>query len=377
MTLMPNADQQFFAETTQKFIADRCPSPVLREWAERRLGYDGDWWVQGAELGWTSPLIPEELGGGSISGAGLIDLTLIADSFGRHAAPGPLGPVNTVVDAIARDGTTEQREQWLDALVRGASTAAWCYSGCTPAGSRSDVALTAQQHGDGFVLDGVVPSVMGATGSDVLLVPVRTASGLAHLLVPTITPGVALEPLETLDLVQRIARVTFAEARVGAEARLGEVPADHGIERALLVALVLQVAESVGAMGRMFDMTLEWTFDRHSFGRPLASYQAIKHRFADMRTWLEASRATAEHAARAVQDDAENAAELVSIAKAYVADRAPELAHECIQFHGGIGVTMEHDLHLYARRVIQNAALLGTARDHRQLVAQRLEEEQL
>ncbi|MEV0478975.1 acyl-CoA dehydrogenase family protein [Streptomyces prunicolor] len=141
------------------------------------------------------------------------------------------------------------------------------------------------------------------------------------------------------------------------------------VERQLQVAIVLQSAETCGALERVFEFTTQWAFDRYSFGRPLASYQALKHRFADMKTWIEACHATTGAAARAVQDGAEDAAELVSVAKSYVGSRSTQILQDCVQMHGGIGVTWEHDLHLYLRRATVNRALYGTPEDHRLRIA--------
>jgi len=144
------------------------------------------------------------------------------------------------------------------------------------------------------------------------------------------------------------------------------------VERQLQLAWVLLAAEAVGAMQAGFDMTIAWAFDRYSFGRPLASYQALKHRFADMKSWLEASHAIAGEAAAAVQagvTGTASAGELASAAKAYTGQYGTELMHECVQMHGGIGLTREHDLHLFLRRVTLNRVLYGTPAEHRQRVA--------
>jgi alkylation response protein AidB-like acyl-CoA dehydrogenase len=117
-------------------------------------------------------------------------------------------------------------------------------------------------------------------------------------------------------------------------------------------------------------MTLEWAFDRYSFGRPLASYQALKHRFAHMATWLQASHAISDEAARAVADGRPDAGELVSAAKAYIGDYGAELLQDCVQLHGGIGVTFEHDLHLFLRRLTLTRGLFGTPDAHRRRLAQ-------
>ena len=141
------------------------------------------------------------------------------------------------------------------------------------------------------------------------------------------------------------------------------------VARQAQVAAVLLAAESVGAMEAAFAMTVQWAFDRYSFGRPLASYQALKHRFADMKSWLEASHAISDAAAAAVSANAADAAELVSAAKAYIGEYGVELAQDCVQLHGGIGVTAEHDLHFFLRRITLDRTLYGTPGDHRQRLA--------
>ena len=147
------------------------------------------------------------------------------------------------------------------------------------------------------------------------------------------------------------------------------VAADDDVEWATLLGLTIAAAESVGAMQAAFDMTVEWAFDRYSFGRPLASYQALKHRFADMKSWLDASHAIADAAAVAVATDDPQAADLVLAAAAYIGQYGPELAHDCVQIHGGIGVTFEHDLHLYLRRIVVNRAAFASPAEHRRRLA--------
>ena len=139
--------------------------------------------------------------------------------------------------------------------------------------------------------------------------------------------------------------------------------------RARRTALVISCAESVGALQAVFDLTVAWAFDRYAFGRPLASYQELKHRFADMKTWLEASHAIADRAAGAVARSSPDGDELLCAAKAYIGQYGSELVQDCIQIHGGIGVTYEHDLHLYARRAAANRSGFGTPAEHRARLA--------
>jgi len=134
-------------------------------------------------------------------------------------------------------------------------------------------------------------------------------------------------------------------------------------------ALALQCAETAGILDRVLAFTVEYAFDRSSFGRPLASYQALKHRFADMMTWLEASHAASDAACRAVAEGSEYADELSSAAKGYISQYGAELLQDCVQMHGGIGITFEHDLHIYLRRLTVNRSLAGSASLHHQRIA--------
>ncbi len=156
-----------------------------------------------------------------------------------------------------------------------------------------------------------------------------------------------------VDLTRRFASVRFDGVEVPTSAAIGEIGgADAEVDRQLAVAVCLELAEMTGAMDKALAMTIEWAFDRYSFGRPLASYQELKHRFADMKLWLEASQAVADATVRAIEDDAPNTWDLLSAGKAYVGHYGVELVQDCVQLHGGIGVTFDHDLHLYLRRVV-------------------------
>jgi alkylation response protein AidB-like acyl-CoA dehydrogenase len=208
--------------------------------------------------------------------------------------------------------------------------------------------------------------------ADQLLVTATTDAGPTQFLLAPDTPGVTVTPLRSVDLVRRYARVQFDGARLPAGALVGEPgAASADVEHQLQLAGVMQSAEMVGAAQVAFDLTLDWAFSRYSFGRPLASYQEIKHRFADMKMWLEASHALADVAARHDGQD-EAAARAISTAKAYAGDYLAELVQDCVQLHGGIGVTYEHDLHLYLRRITVDRLTYGTPSEHlRRLGAQR------
>ncbi|HTU74720.1 MAG TPA: acyl-CoA dehydrogenase family protein [Trebonia sp.] len=355
-------DQEFFRDTTAKFLEDQVPARLLQQMAGTiPADWEAGYWRRGAELGWTSLLVSEEAGGGSVSGQGLADLCVIAHEFGRHAAPGPLLPANVVAAALSDTGA---HRAVLEELLAGTAAAAWTSS-----------AVDIRADGSDLVLNGAARPVEAADQARYLLVTGGTDGALTQVLVPADAPGVTVTPLRTADYSRHYSAVGFSDVRVAAESVVGTPGrAAEQAERQLQLALVIAAAETVGAMQAGFDMTLAWAFDRYSFGRPLASYQALKHRFADMKTWLEASHAITDAAAAAVGKHSERSAELASAAKAYVGQYGPELMQDCVQMHGGIGLTREHDLHLYLRRVTTNAMLYGTPADHRLRIADLVEQ---
>jgi len=366
-------DQQLFWETARKFLDAECPPATVRALADEPAGFDRAWWTRAAALGWTSFFVPEELGGGTVSGRPVLDLVIVAEELGRHVGPGPLLPVNVVAGAVAAYGNDEQRAEILPALASGEQIATWAYAEPGGGWRGRDVALRAEPVAGGWTLDGDKAYVEASAEAGWLLVTARAPDGLIQFLVPADVDGVTVTPVDSLDLVRRFGHVRFDQARVPASAVLGD-PADASaaVDQQLQVALAVQCAEMVGAIDRVFEFTVQWAFDRYSFGRPLASYQALKHRFADMKMWLEACHGTATVAARAVDGGRDDAAELVSVAKAYIGDHAPELVQDCVQLHGGIGITWEHDIHLYLRRVTLDRALYGSPAQHRDRVASML-----
>jgi alkylation response protein AidB-like acyl-CoA dehydrogenase len=361
-----------FRETTAKFLEATCPLDEVRRLADAEpAGFDREWWRRGAELGWTSMLVAEEHGGGCISGHPLADLQLVAEEVGRLVSPGPLIPINVVAAAISRVGTPVQLEH-LAGLLSGESVATWCPHGI-PGATAPAGGVRATANGDGFILEGTSAPVEAAAVADLLLVTAQRdgAPGeVVQLLVPADAPGLTATRAESLDLVRRFATISFEGVEVSADMVLGEPgSARDDVERQLEDVVVLQCAEMAGALHRVLDFTIEYAQDRYSFGRPLSSYQALKHRFADMKMWLEACHASSDAAARAVDSGSEHAAELVSVAKSYIGDHGPFMLSECVQLHGGIGVTWDHDLHLYSRRVVQDRTQFGTPQDHRERVA--------
>ena len=221
--------------------------------------------------------------------------------------------------------------------------------------------------GDGFVLTGDSGYVQDAHVADQFLVTATTKTGLSQFLVPAATAGISVTPLDALDLGRRLSSVRFDAVAVDDSTVVGAVDgAAAQVERQLQLAFVLQCAETVGVVDHVLEITLEYAKERVAFGRPIGSFQALKHRFADHAMWLEAAKAVTDYAAVAVQLGAVDAAIATSIAMSHVGSSATEITRDCVQIHGGIGLTWEHDLHLYVRRAVSNEALWGTPAAHRE-----------
>jgi alkylation response protein AidB-like acyl-CoA dehydrogenase len=294
-------DQEFFQETARRFIEHETPITTTRALEGDPHGFDADVWRQAAELGWTSLLAPESLGGGSFSGNAVADLAVVAEEMGRLVAPGPLVPVNVVVAALARSGSPAQQEAVIPDLMSGESVAAWAMAEANDTWSPEGLSLSIRADGDELVLSGTKRFVEAGARADHLLVAGVAETGPTQLLVDPATPGVTVTPGRSVDLVRRFADVRFDEARVPADSVVGALGgAADDIEWQLQLGLSLQAAETVGMIDCIYHMTVEYLQDRWSFGRPLASYQALKHRIADMLLMLETAKGCAEAAAEAV-----------------------------------------------------------------------------
>jgi alkylation response protein AidB-like acyl-CoA dehydrogenase len=372
--IAPSAPETaLFVSTARAFLDKHASLDQVRALHDHDVSFEPEWWAHAAALGWTSLLVPEELGGGSVSGDGVRDLALIAENLGHTVAPGPLHPVSIVLAGLADADNRDQHAAVIESLMAGATVAAWAVDEPNRPFAPHQPTVTATRTGSGYRIDGVKHRVEAGAESALLLVVTRSDEGPRQLLVPTDAPGVSVTPQRSLDLVKRYARVAFDGVCVEAGAEVGSIAQARAlIDRQAQIAVVLQCAELVGILDTVLDMTIRWALNRHSFGRPLASYQALKHRLADMKMWLEASRAITDGAVEDVGARSPDAALTVSAAKSYLGEHAGTIAQDCVQLHGGIGVTWEHDLHLFVRRIALYRSMFGTPADHHRAIYARL-----
>ena len=371
-----SADQKLFRATTREFLEKEMPLTRVRELAGSGIGFEADWWRRGSELGWNAMVVDPAAGGDSISGEGLVDACIVAEEMGRLVSPGPLIGGNVVAAALSEAANAGDHAEVISALMAGEAVASWAVYEPGRGWSPLTPTVQATRDGSGYVLSGVKDRVDSGDQADYFLVTAvgadgaAGADGVAQFIVPASAPGVTVTAEQSLDLVRRYARVGFDGVRLPAGSVLSPAgTAEAAVNRQIQIAVALQCAETAGVVQRVFEFTVQWAFDRYSFGRPLASYQALKHRFADMKLWLEASLATASAAAHAAAQQGADADELASVAKSYVGQRATDIIQDCVQLHGGIGVTWEHDIHLYLRRATVNRAMFGSPSEHRRRLA--------
>jgi alkylation response protein AidB-like acyl-CoA dehydrogenase len=365
-----------FVSTARAFLDKHASLEQVRALHGQDVSFDPQWWTRAAELGWTSLLVPAEFGGGSVSGDGVRDLALIAENIGHTVAPGPLHPVSVVLAGLADADNRDEHAATIEALMAGATVASWAVDEPGRPFAPQQPTVTATRTDFGYRLDGVKHRIEAGAESALLLVVVRSDEGPRQFLVPTDAAGVKVTPQRSLDLVKRYARATFDGVLVDGAAEVGSITQARAlIDRQAHIAVVLQCAELVGILDAVLGMTLQWASDRHSFGRPLGSYQALKHRLADMKMWVEAGRAITDGAVKDLGARRPDAALTVSAAKSYLGEHAGPITQDCVQLHGGIGVTWEHDLHLYLRRITLYRSMFGTPAEHHRAIYARLRDE--
>lgn len=366
-------DQLLFQQTVRNFLQRRGSTDWTRQLHDSGTGFDPQWWESAAALGCSSLLASEEHGGGSLSGRPLCDATIIAEEIGRVVAAGPFLPVNIVATAIDSFGSDEQKRRYLPQLLDGTLVAAWAASETAAQWHHDRFSTRCRRETDEIVLSGAKAYVEAGDVANLFLVVAREGDTLRQVLVPRETPGLEIAADRSIDLVRRFARLEFRDVRLPHDAVLGYADDAAGeIERLLELSLTLQTAESVGLMDRVFELTLDYMGDRYAFGRPIASYQALKHRVADMLLQLETAKATSFQAAAAIDDGDREAPRLTRVAAAYVKAIAATFIQECVQLLGGIGVTWEHDIHIFLRRATLNRAILGTPEDLREQICELL-----
>jgi alkylation response protein AidB-like acyl-CoA dehydrogenase len=365
-------DQEALARAAREFLARECPPALVRETAKRPDGIPAALYGKMAELGWPGLVVPEAHGG---LGLGTLELVLVMEELGRVAAPGPFLGTQLVIAALLRAGSAAQRKTWLPLLVAGEAHGALAYLEESDRHDPAGITLRARRTRTGYVLSGGKVFVPGLPGAHVLLVAARTkagpgAAGVSLFLVESAARGVRVKPQETIDLTRRIGEVELRDAAVGRDALVGKEGAGWPVLARLLDLGALGIAaDSLGGAARALEMAVEYSKVRQQFGRPIGSFQALKHMAAEMAADVEPSRSLVWYAAYTLDHRPSEAARAVAMAKARLGDVYSRTVNRAVQMHGGIGFTWEHDLQLWFKRAAWNDVAYGDPTLQRERVA--------
>ena len=351
-------EQKLLQQTARDYLSDNATLAATRAVLESDSGYDRELGKGVAELGWQGVAIPEEYGG---AGYGYLELAMIAGEMGRALAPIPFGPtVYVAAEAIARAGTDDQKQRYLTAIAAGDAIGSFAASERPGSTSEKTIETTFA----GGKLNGTKLPVADGDIADFSIVLAREGDGLSLVLVDLTGNGVERTRLESFDPSRPQARIAFQDAPAE---RLGAAGEGWRLAQDVLNRAAVPTAfEQLGGADRAFDVTFEFMQNRFAFGRPIASFQALKHRMADLYADREVARSNCFWAAWALENDEAELAEAAATAKIAATTAFEHCAVEMIQMHGGVGFTWEYDCHLFYRRSKLLALTLGTAGEWRE-----------
>jgi alkylation response protein AidB-like acyl-CoA dehydrogenase len=375
-------EQEMLRASARRFLAAECPSSLVRAAMESPSAHVPALWRQIAGLGWLGVLIPEDHGG---LGGSFLDMSVLLEEMGHVLLPGPYFATAILgVLALREAGSRAQQERIFPALARGDLCLTLALGDANGGTGAAGCAVAAHPRGGGYVLSGEQPFVMDAQVADTMVVAARinpsgtggvvASAGNAEaeilVLVDAGAPGVEITPLKTVDMTRRLCTVRLRGVLVEAADVVGAPGTSRRVVRRILDhALVAIAIELVGTGQRALDLSIAYARERVQFGRPIGSFQAVKHACVDMMIAVETARSLAYYAAWAVSENAPEAGNAAAMAKAYCSDMGKTVTSQAIQVHGGIGFTWEHDLHLYHRRALASEAAFGAAPVHRETVA--------
>jgi len=368
-------EQEELRSAARAFLADHSSSEHVRRAMESDLGHDPETWKRiGEELGWTSVIVPEAYGG---IGLGFVELVALMEVTGEFLLCAPFfSTVCLGAAALLEAGDEVQKREHLPGIAEGRTLATLAFTEPNGRWDLGGIGCTARRDGDDYLLQGIKRYVVDGHCADLIVVAARREGsreddGISLFALPGSVAGLARQPLPTMDMTRRQAELVLDGVRVPRAALLGEEGSGAGaLRRTLDRAAVALAAEQVGGAQRCLDLAVGYAKERVQFGRPIGSFQAIKHKCADMMLRVESARSAAYYAGCVAAQDPDALPLAASLAKAWCSDAYFQCAAETLQIFGGVGFTWEYDPHLYFKRAKSSETLLGDAAYHRERVAQ-------
>ncbi|HEV3213222.1 MAG TPA: acyl-CoA dehydrogenase family protein [Acidimicrobiales bacterium] len=362
-------EQEELRRLVRRFLEEKSPETEVRRLMATTEGYDPAVWRQMADqLALQAMTIPEAYGG---AGFGYVELLVVLEEMGAALLCAPyFSTVALGANALLTSGDEVAAKQWLPTIASGETIATLAITEDTGRWDLDAITTAATKRDGSWSLDGHKSFVLDGHTAGLVLVAARTGAGVSLFAVDAEAPGLTRTPLATMDQTRKQARLEFAGTPASLVGRDGD--AGPGLEKTLQLAAVALAAEQVGGAQRVLDNAVEYAKNRMQFGRPIGSFQAIKHKCADMLLEVESAKSAAYYGAWAAATDDEELALAASLAKSYCSEAYFHCAGENIQIHGGIGFTWEHHAHLYFKRAKSSELLLGDPAYHRELLAQRL-----
>jgi alkylation response protein AidB-like acyl-CoA dehydrogenase len=362
-------EQEELRRGVRRFLEEKSSEADVRRLMETPEGYDTAVWKQMAEqLGLQGLAIPEEYGG---SGYTYVELVVIFEEMGRALLCAPyFSSVALAANLLLAAGDDSAKKDYLPGIADGTTLATVALAEASGRWDEAGITLEATGSGSSWTLTGEKLYVLDGHLADLILVPARTSAGVSVFAVDKGADGLTTTALSTMDQTRKQARVTFE----GTPARLvgAEGSGWAAVSKMLDLAVVALAAEQVGGAQRVLEMAVDYAKVRVQFGRPIGSFQAIKHKCADMLLEVESAKSAAYYAGWAAAEDNDELPVVASLAKSYCSEAYFHATAENIQIHGGIGFTWEHPAHLYFKRAKSSELLFGDPTYHRELLAQRI-----
>ena len=364
-----NEDQDELRRMVNRFLAEKSPETAVRDVMATADGYDAAVWSQMAEqLGLQALIIPEEFGG---AGFTYVELIVVLEEMGAALLCAPyFSTVALGANALLTSGDDAAKAAHLPGIASGETIATLAITEPSGKWDLDSIELPATKSGDGWVLNGTKRFVIDGHIANLILVAARTDAGLSLFAVEGDASGLTRTSLSTMDQTRKQAELVFADTPATLIGTDGSAAA--GLTKTLQLAAVALAAEQVGGAQRCLENAVAYAKERIQFGRPIGSFQAIKHKCADILLEVESAKSAAYYAGWAAAEDNDELPIVASLAKSYCSDAYFHAAGENIQIHGGIGFTWEHHAHLYFKRAKSSELLLGDPAYHREILATQL-----